>query len=287
MNEDDDALSSTSDQDEAAETARPTRRIEPWRFSTKGGPPQRDRCDVVVESVLTIMIEDIGSLTVLCTPNDTEALAVGFLFAEGIIAGPEEIARFTRRADPHVVAIRVDHPERVVAGRNLIVTSSCGMCGSRNIDNLIEGLKPGRDTFRISPRVLRDVARKMRKRQNLFSRTGGTHSAAVFTPDGEIIALGEDIGRHNALDKAVGQCLLEGRSLQDRGVMLSGRISLEMIAKSARAGFEVAAGVSAPSSLAIDAAQRSNITLCGYVRADRATAYTHPHRIQDVGQPPD
>ncbi|UCG33517.1 MAG: formate dehydrogenase accessory sulfurtransferase FdhD [Phycisphaerales bacterium] len=287
MQSDDDMLSHPSDGEEAADIAQPTCRVEPLRFSVKGGPPARDRCDVVVESVLTIMIEDIGSLTVLCTPNDTLALAVGFLFAEGIITGPEEITRLTQRADPLVVAVRVDNPEQVVAGRNLIVTSSCGMCGSRNIDKLIEGLKPGRDTFRVSPRVLRDVAREMRKQQSLFSRTGGTHAAAVFTRDGDIIAMGEDIGRHNALDKAVGKCLLEGRPLQERGVMLSGRISLEMIAKAARAGFEMAAGVSAPSSLAIEAAQRSNITLCGYVRADRATAYTHPHRIQNVGQLPD
>jgi FdhD protein len=286
MQSNDNSPSNPASGDEAAESPQPTRRIEPLRFSTNGSPPTRDRCDVAVECVLTIMIEDFGSTTILCTPNDTVALAVGFLFAEGIISGREDIVRLTQRDDPHVIAIRVDDPKCVAAGRNLIVTSSCGMCGSRNIGQLIEGLAPGRDSFRISPKNLLDIARNMRDRQGLFARTGGTHAAAVFTPDGDIVALGEDIGRHNALDKAVGKCLLEDLPLHDRGVMLSGRISLEMIAKAARAGFEMAAGVSAPSSLAIEAAQRANITLCGYVRAERATAYTHPHRIQDVDPQP-
>jgi FdhD protein len=282
MSSEDDTPSRPIDGEEAAESIQPTRPVEPLRFNTTGGPPTQDQCDVVVESVLTIMVDGVGNLTVMCTPTDTVALAVGFLFSEGIIAGPEDIAQLTQRADPYVVAVQVDNPERVTAGRNLIVTSSCGMCGSRNIDNLMANLTSGKDTFRVSPRVLCNVAREMRRRQGLFSSTGGTHAAAVFTRDGYIIAMGEDIGRHNALDKAVGKCLLESRPLDDRGVMLSGRVSLEMIAKAARAGFEVAAAVSAPSSLAIEAAERANITLCGYVRADRATAYTHPHRIQDV-----
>jgi FdhD protein len=286
MQKDDDAPSSQSDAGESAGISRPTHRIEPLRFSADGGPPTREPCEVVVESVLTIVIEGVGDVAVMCTPNDSVAMAMGFLFAEGIITGPEDIALVTHRTDPHVVALRVAGSERATSGRDLIVTSSCGMCGSRDIQDLMDGLTPGEDTLRVSPTVLRDVARNMRDRQGLFARTGGTHAAAIFAADGEIIALGEDIGRHNALDKAVGKCVLEGRSMRQRGVMLSGRISLEMVAKAARAGIEMVAAVSAPSSLAIEAAEQSNITLCGYVRADRATAYTHPHRIQDSGRPP-
>ena len=99
--------------------------------------------------------------------------------------------------------------------------------------------------------------------------------------------MGEDIGRHNALDKAVGKCLLEDRPLRGLGVMLSGRSSLEMLTKASQAGLEIVAAVSAPTSLAIDVAERCGITLCGYVRADRATIYTHPHRVQGLEQLPE
>jgi FdhD protein len=104
----------------------------------------------------------------------------------------------------------------------------------------------------------------------------------VFNADGELLALGEDIGRHNALDKAVGKCLMRGLPLAGRGAVLSGRVSLELVAKAARAGLEMLVAVSAPSSLAIQAAQRCNITLCGFVRGERATAYTHTHRIEGL-----
>ncbi len=264
-----------------------TRPVDPLRISTDGGPPTRDHCNVIVEDVLTIMVEGGWSITVLCTPTDVIALTAGFLFAEGIISGSEDIVRLAKQDDPNVVAVRVDGPDRIAAARNLIVTSSCGMCGSRNIESFIEELKPGEDTFRISPAVLQGVSRKMRDRQGLFSQTGGTHAAAIFSAEGEIIAMGEDIGRHNALDKAVGKCLLGDRSLRQRGVMLSGRISLEMLAKSARAGLELVAAVSAPSSLAIEVAEKCNITLCGFVRDVRATVYTHPHRIEGIGEPLD
>jgi FdhD protein len=210
-------------------------------------------------------------------------LAVGFLFAEDMIASTKDIVQLTQRTDPHVIAIRVNDSERITGERNLIVTSSCGMCGSRKIVSLLEGLRHARDTLRVSPIVLRIVAQQMRDRQDLFARTGGTHAAAIFSADGKIVAMGEDIGRHNALDKAVGKCLLKDRSLCGCGVMLSSRISLEMLAKSAQAGLEIVAGLSAPTSLAIEVAERCGITLCGFVRDDRATVYTHPHRLQGLG----
>ncbi len=123
------------------------------------------------------------------------------------------------------------------------------------------------------------AARDMQARQELFQRTGGTHAAGILSAKGELIALGEDIGRHNALDKAIGRCILGKRPTDGCGLVLSGRVSVELIVKAARAGIELVAAVSAPSSLAIDAAKRCNITLCGFVRDTRATVYTHPHRI--------
>ncbi|MDH7500243.1 MAG: formate dehydrogenase accessory sulfurtransferase FdhD, partial [candidate division NC10 bacterium] len=122
----------------------------------------------------------------------------------------------------------------------------------------------------------------MRCRQRLFAQTGATHGAALFDAQGEIVALGEDIARHNALDKAIGRCLLVGLSPLGCAVALSGRVSFELVAKSARAGIELISAISAPSSLAIEAAERSGITLCAFVRGGRTAVYCHPERIREL-----
>jgi FdhD protein len=197
-----------------------------------------------------------------------------------MITNIDDIIQLNQRRDPLVIAIKVEDPRNVVSNRNLIVTSACGLCGSRNIDRLMSGLVASKDSLRVPGSRLRQVAETMRARQRLFTQTGGTHASAIFSADGEIVSFGEDIARHSSLDKAIGRCLLDGQSLEQRGVMLSGRLGLELIAKAARAGIEIIAAVSAPSSLAIEAADRCNITLCGFVRGERATVYTHPHRIE-------
>jgi len=276
------ASSATPPEDTANAAGKSVVRVDPLRISTRGEPPARDPCDVVVEALLTIMVDGVGSFAVMCTPCDAIALAVGFAFSEGIISSKEDIIQLSEQRDPHVVAMRVDDPEQVVSGRNLIVTSSCGLCGSRNIDSIMAGLTASKDSLCVPGSLLCDVTDKMRERQILFTQTGGTHAAAMFSADGEIVAFGEDIGRHNALDKIIGMCLVNGQSLEQKGVMLSGRVSLELVAKASRAGLEIMAAVSAPSSLAIQAAHRGNITLCGFVRGNRATVYTHPQRIRDL-----
>ncbi len=253
--------------------------VEPLRISTEGAPPVRDRCDVVVEELLTIMVEGVGNFAIMCTPCDVEALAVGFAFSESMITSIDDVIDCSYRADERTVGLRLDDPARAGSGRNLIVTSSCGLCGSRNIDKLLVGHVASPDSLRIQAAVLRDVVQEMHARQVLFKQTGGTHAAAIFDVDGELLVMKEDIGRHNALDKAVGKCLLEGLSLAGRGAVLSGRVSMELIAKAARAGLEMVVAVSAPSSLALQAAERCNLTLCAFARGDRATVYTHPRRI--------
>lgn len=258
------------------------RRVEAVRVSTAGGAPVRERCDVAVEDLLTVMVADVGSFAIMCTPCDVEPLAVGFAFSEGMISSREEVVECAYRPNQHAVGLRLEDPSQVTSGRNLIVTSSCGLCGSRNIDRLRSGQFTVPDTLRLAARALPTVAQEMHARQRLFARTGGTHAAAIFDAAGKLLAFGEDIGRHNALDKAIGKCLLQGLPLAGQGAVLSGRVSLELVAKAARAGLEVVAGVSAPSSLAIDVAQRCNITLCGFVRGERATVYTRSHRIEGL-----
>jgi FdhD protein len=269
--------------DESNPALRP---VEPLRVSMSGAPPVRDPGHVVVEQLLTVMVEDVGNFALLCTPCDVEALAVGFAFSEGLISTIEDVLGCSYRPEQQAVGLRLEAPPQGGTGRNLIVTSSCGLCGSRNIERLMAGDMASHDSLRVPASVLRAAATEMDARQALFAKTGGTHAAGIFDADGTLIAFGEDIGRHNALDKAIGKCLIQRLSLDSRGAVLSGRVSLELIAKAARAGIESVAAVSAPSSLAVAAAQRCNITLCAFVRGQRATIYTHPHRIEALRAQP-
>jgi len=253
------------------------------RLTGPNQPPQKAVDRVVIEQAVTIMIEDVGNFTILCTPTDVEALAVGFVFAEGIIDGMDDVDGLRCSADePGVVAMRVEDPSRVVGKRNLIVSSSCGLCGARNVERLLAGTPACGRTLRVRPEVPAGAIERMQQRQQVFGATGGAHAAAVFDADGSIVSLAEDIGRHSALDKAVGKCLLGRRPTAGCGVALSGRVSLEMVAKAARAGIELIAAVSAPSSLAIEAARHWNITLCGFVRSGRGNVYTCPERIDGL-----
>lgn len=261
-----------------------TRHVAPLRISTEDGSAARDPCEVVVEQLLTIAVEGVGNFAVMCTPCDVEPLAIGFVFSEGLISSIDDVADCSYRPDQRTVGLRLEGPGQGGAVRNLVVTSSGGLCGSRNVDGLLTDDVACADTLRVSPATLRVVAQEMRGRQQLFSRTGGTHAAGIFDAAGTLLAVGEDIGRHNALDKAVGKRLLRRRALAGCGAMLSGRVSLELVAKALRAGLEIMVAVSAPSSLAIDVAERCNITLCGFVRGERATVYTHPRRIAGLEQ---
>lgn len=261
-------------------------------------------CHVVREDVLTIVIEDIGTYALMWTPTDDppgdvgytpedgiladngipEALALGagFAFTEGIVDTLADIAAMWICEDrPDVVNIRLAHPEAAtVRRRNVVVNSSCGVCGGR--EQLFEGVcavtPPTRD-MRLRVADLATIRSGMQGRQQVFAATGGTHGAALFGPDLRILAVAEDLGRHNALDKVIGHRLLAGEGFAGCGAFISSRVSYEMAAKAVRAGLEVLAAISAPSSLAIDLAERHGLTLCGFVRDDRAMIYAHPQRI--------
>jgi FdhD protein len=185
------------------------------------------------------------------------------------------------QVDPDTIRVRLANkaPRIDRAGRNLLIVSSCGACGSESLRERIDALPKVGDALQIEARQLRSVYAALGKRQELFEACGGTHAAGVFDEQGVIVASAEDTGRHSALDKALGKCLLAGKETAGRGVVLTSRLSLEMVTKCARAGVELIAAVSAPTSLAIDVAQRSNITICAFVRETRATVFTHPARV--------
>jgi FdhD protein len=235
---------------------------------------------VIVEQPLTIMVDRVGSFTVMCTPSDVEALAVGFLYSEGMIGSAAEVTSIlTKENVPNVVGLEIERPSQFGIARNLIVASSCGMCGVRNIQKLLADVPACGDSLKVPERLLPEVLERLRSTQETFELTGSSHAAALFDREGEVVSFAEDIGRHNAMDKAIGKCLLAGRNPRGCGVVLSGRISLEIVTKAARAGIELVVSVSGVSSYAITAAQRWNITLCGFVRQGKVNIYTHSARI--------
>jgi len=241
--------------------------------------------EVATERAITLMIDQVGSFTVMCTPTQIEALAAGFLFSEGLIECAEDIASIAvGQANPDAVAIQLSDPAPAGVQRNLIVASSCGLCGSRNIAKLMASTPGVGRSLAISERCGQELTARLRETQTVFAATGGAHAAAVFNAEGEFLASAEDIGRHNALDKAIGACLLAGRDTVGCGVVLSGRVSFELVAKAARAGIEIILAVSGPTSLAVEAANHWNITLCGFVRGERMNVYAHPARIEELAR---
>jgi len=237
---------------------------------------------VVVEAPLTIDVEGIENYTLLCTPLDRRALAFGFLFTEGIIDSLSEVVHLELCEDvQNVIRVRLSGgiPKIGDPNRNLLIVSSCGACGTEDLESRIEALPKVGDTLRVNTAVLRAAREDLRGKQSLFELCGGTHAAGVYDRSGRIITFAEDAGRHNALDKAIGKCLMEGTPTAGLAAALSGRVSLEMVSKCARAGIELISAISAPTTLALEVAEQAGITLCAFVRETRATVFTHPHRL--------
>jgi len=245
-------------------------------------PPKQESVCVIKEAPVTIDVEGIETYTILCTPIDKLALAVGFMYTEGVIENMDEIKVIKEcDDDPDTVRVRLttDRPRIDDADRNLLIVSSCGACGSENLQKRIESLPKVGSELCIESSVLRSVYNDLRAHQPLFEASGGAHAAALFNNDGRIVSSAEDSGRHNALDKAIGKRLLDGQPTSGLGVALTSRLSLEMVGKCARSGIELIAAVSAPTSLAIDVAKGCHITLCAFVRETRATIFTHSSRV--------
>jgi len=252
------------------------------RFETSSDEKIHEQVQVAVEDSITIDVRDVGAYTIMCSKTDTVPLAAGFILSEGIIGSMEDIEDISECMDAvGVVNVKLRDPASVsTRGRNLTVSSSCGLCGSReSIDSIISGIGPVHGNEKIKYGLLVDSVEKMRAKQEAFRYTGGTHAAAVFDAEGGLLSLGEDVGRHNALDKASGKCLLGGTLDRACFATLSGRLSLEMIIKAARARLQILAAVSAPSSLAVESARRLNITVCGFTRGSRITVFSHPDRV--------
>lgn len=257
---------------------------------------------LVVEEPLEIRVDGETVATTMRTPGQDGELALGFLFGEGIIAGAVDVGsvahcgRHGQEGYGNVIDVhsagghRID-PERVLEGRRWAPpTSACGVCGRRTIDDLLARARSVDPDVRLPPALLSSAQEALRTRQPIFARTGGLHAAVLLDRDGRVLAAAEDVGRHNAVDKAVGALVRAGGLGPDaRGprpalLAVSGRAGFEIVQKAAAAGVPVVASVSAPSSLAVELAQRAGVALAGFVRGDACNVYAHAWRL-GFGEP--
>jgi FdhD protein len=271
----------------------PVRHVTSRRIvAVRGGSLEVRDDRVVGEAPLEIRAagprqEPVAVAVTMRTPGYEAELAIGFLRTEGLIEGPEVVGttagnpvELSQPDDTILVRLSVPFDDSKVAERHFVATASCGICGKASIDEVAlrcEPLGPGPVASRAVVLALPDM---LRAAQRAFDETGGLHAAGLFAPNGELIAIREDVGRHNALDKLVGSQVMVGAlPLRDRILMVSGRVSFEIVQKAAVVGIPIVAAVSAPSDLAIETAERLGQTLIGFLRGDGFNVYTHDSRI--------
>ena len=218
------------------------------------------------------------------TPGHDEELAIGFLLTEGIIYQPGQITDIMAFGNTVVVSLNDNElPVLHQADRNFYMTSSCGVCGKTSIDAIraVSSFALTSDDIRLQPSVFYDLEKILQDQQSVFRSTGGLHAAALFDLHGNLDMVREDVGRHNAVDKLIGNAFLENRLPLSRSILLlSGRASFELIQKASMAGIKLIAAIGAPSSLAVQLAEEMQITLIGFLRGMKFNIYSGEHRIE-------
>lgn len=254
--------------------------------------PDRAGADTLaVEEPLELRVHGERLVTTMRTPGSDAELALGFLFSEGLIRSAQDISSLSHcgraddRSSENVLDI-VPAPGVVIeleasARRGAAVTSSCGVCGRQQIDDLLAGLRPLAPGAPLPMGLLERAPAALGAAQPLFTATGGVHAAALFDASGELLVAKEDVGRHNAVDKAIGALLRSGRlpSTPPALLFVSSRASFDIVQKAARAQIPFVACMGAASSLAVELAERCGICLTAFARADRSTVYTFPERL--------
>lgn len=266
------------------------------RDVVKNGAPRLDA--VAVEEPLEIRVDGDPVATTMRTPGADEELALGFLFCEGILSGARDVSAIVHCGRPgeegwgNVIdvrsgaGVRLD-PERLLEGHRVApVTSACGVCGRRAIESLVRRVRPLAPGPGVGPALLLAAVEAISRSQPGFARTGALHAAVVLSRGGALVAAAEDVGRHNAVDKAVGALVRDGRigagaAAPDPPAVLavSGRTGFEIVQKAAAAGLAAVASISAPTSLAVDLAGEAGIVLAGFVRGRSMNVYAHAERL--------
>jgi|SRR5690625_221312 len=249
---------------------------------------------LVTEEPLEIRLNGRSLVVTMRTPGDDFELSAGFLVSEGVISQHEDVRTIRSCAGTaadgsntyNVVEVQlapdVELPEFTLE-RNFYATSSCGLCGKASLDAVRTTARwtVDDDHFMLDTDLLATFPDRLRSAQRIFDRTGGLHAAGLFTPEGELLYLREDVGRHNAVDKLIGRALLDDRlPLRDTVLLVSGRASFELVQKAGMGGIPALAAVSAPSSLAVDLAEELGITLVGFLRGDSMNLYAGQHRLR-------
>jgi FdhD protein len=269
------------------------RNVTPVRVVAVHGDARSERADALAtEEPLEIRAQGPGQdgqrvAVTMRTPGGDFELAAGFLFTEGLVT-PDDVRRVAYCDDLddeeqryNVVTVTLAQSfDADTLSRNFYATSSCGVCGKASLDDIAVRCDVVPSGFTVDAGVLVSLPDRLREAQRVFARTGGLHAAGLFDREGTVLSVREDVGRHNAVDKVIGEQLLAGRlPLADRVLQVSGRASFEIVQKAAVAGIPVVSAVSAPSSLAVDAGDRLGVTVVGFVRNGRCNVYTHPDRV--------
>lgn len=239
------------------------------------------------EEALQIKINGTPYTITMRTPGHDMILAAGLLFTERVIRQKEDIIRISETpvaSGDHSLIVDVQVTGEALEGKNLFNRSiassaSCGVCGKIELCDLVGPERPLYTSRKLDVHLIPDLMQQMRSQQSTFEKTGGSHAAAAFSIGGELLSVKEDIGRHNAVDKVIGDLLLRNLLSQTDILFISGRVSYEIVAKCAEASIPFLLAVSAPSSLAVDLCRRNGITLIGFCRENRATVYTHEKNI--------
>jgi FdhD protein len=265
-------------------------------LAVRGGAPSRRRDALAVEEPLEVRVEgprdggappaEVRIAVTMRTPGHDEELAVGFLYTEGLVKERADVADRPVRellvaAGGNIATVCLTRPfDATRLQRNFYATSSCGICGKAALEHLevtAPHLAPGPVVTRS---VLLTLPPTLRAAQAVFEQTGGLHATGLFTPAGRLLLVREDVGRHNAMDKVIGRALLDGDLPLREGVLLvSGRVSFELVQKAAMAAVPILCAVSAPSSLAVQTAERLGMTIVGFLRGESFNVYTRPERI--------
>ncbi|MEK7466420.1 MAG: formate dehydrogenase accessory sulfurtransferase FdhD [Planctomycetota bacterium] len=263
-------------------TARAVRRVRVGRAAPK---PELDA--VAVEEPLEIRVGGRPLAVTMRTPGLEREMVMGFLFAEGLIGSAADATVVIEpRGNVARIRLRAGHAHPAATRRGTLTTSACGVCGRFSVQDLIDRVGRARDAAPIPAALIARAPSLLRAAQPSFGKTGGLHAAAALDASGKLLAAAEDVGRHNAVDKVVG-LLLDSRSLNAPVLLaVSGRASFEIVQKAAAARFPALVAVGAPSSLAVDLAERAGITLVGFASAQQFNIYSHPKNVRIVKEPP-
>jgi FdhD protein len=264
--------------------------VRDWRAERSAGGQVEDR--IAAEVPVALTYNRVSHVVMMATPADLEDLGLGFSLTEGLIGDPGDLlgCRVLPRPGGLELAMTIDEEwfDRLATQRrNLAGRTGCGLCGAENIEQALRGPRPVGHALSTNDAALQRAVTALSRHQPLQADTGASHGAAWCDRDGRILRMREDVGRHNALDKLIGSLCRDGFDPAGGFALVSSRASYEMVYKAAAAGIELLAAVSAPTTLAVEFAERSGMTLVGFARPGRHNVYSFPERIAAQAGPPE